>query len=124
MVKRSALQPSAGSVASSGAMAATTTVVATRTSGARGKIQLGPFGSHPLAVDQLPQVEERLSHGGPTRPSIRQRTLRISPMRSGPPMATVMTWSSEIAGSGQDRPVGPHATTTRTMTRAAMPKAR
>ena len=94
---RSADQPKAGSVANSGATAATTRVVATRTTGARGKTQLACSGR----VRSRPAILRRSSRGwwtgGPTRPSIRQRTLRMRPRRSGPPTATRTTCSNEIA---------------------------
>ena len=78
-------------------MAATSTVVPTRTSGARGKIQLACSGRIRWRWASLRRSRSGWRTGGPTRPSSRQRTVRISPTSSGPPITTPITWSSEIA---------------------------
>ena len=78
-------------------MTAMTKVVATSTSGASGKIQLAWSGRVRSRRASLRRSSRGWRIGGPARPSRRQRTLRISPTSSGPPITTPSTWSSETA---------------------------
>ncbi len=94
---KSADQPNAGSVASSGAMMTITRVLATRTTGARGKTQLACSGRVRSRRASLRRSSKGCRIGGPIRPSIRQRTLRMSPSRSGPQSTTRITCSNEMA---------------------------
>ena len=111
--------PSAGCVVTKGVIAAATTTVATSTTGASGKIHVAWSGRIRSLRKSLRMSTRGWRIGGPTRPSSRQRTLRITPTSTGPPTATADDLHARgDAGADHGRegahPITARATSTRT----------
>ena len=91
---RSALESSGDPVATSGAIAAISSVVPASTAGAAANTTVVPRGVICCLPSCLRRSRQGCSTPPPARPSHRARTCRISPITSGAPIITVPIWAA------------------------------
>ena len=113
-----------GSVATSGAMAATTTVAADQHQRGQGEDPARVVGPGPLPAGQLPEVEEGLADGwpGPAFQPATHRPHQTDQERTADHHPEHLEQRDRHHRGG--RPARPHPTTTSTTTSATSPKAR